>query len=57
MNTVKEQAEMLESLMWAVTQAGGNPSIVKREDMTLRELVKTLGPNGVRFYYDKRERK
>lgn len=48
----KANKEFLDSLNKAIVDAGGNPKVIVRPDMTLTELMNILGVNGVRFNFD-----
>ena len=50
----KSNKEFLDSLNKAIVDAGGNPETmtVVRPDVTLTELMNSLGVNGVRFTFD-----
>lgn len=48
----KANKEFLDSLNKAIVDAGGNPKVIVRPDVTLTELMNTLGVNGVRFTFD-----
>lgn len=48
----KSNKEFLDSLNKAIVDAGGNPKVIVRPDVTLTELMNTLSVNGVRFTFD-----
>lgn len=48
----KANKEFLDSLNKAIVDAGGNPIVIVRPDVTLTELMNILGVNGVRFTFD-----
>lgn len=48
----KSNKEFLDSLNKAIVDAGGNPKVIVRPDVTLTELMNSLGVNGVRFTFD-----
>lgn len=48
----KSNKEFLDSLNKAIVDAGGTPESVVRPDVTLTELMNSLGVNGVRFTFD-----
>lgn len=48
----KSNKEFLDSLNKAIVDAGGNPKVIVRPDVTLTELMNILGVNGVRFTFD-----
>lgn len=48
----KANKEFLDSLNKAIVDAGGNPKVIVRPDVTLTELMNILGVNGVRFTFD-----
>ena len=48
----KANKEFLDSLNKAIVDAGGNPKVIVRPDVTLTELMNSLGVNGVRFTFD-----
>lgn len=48
----KSNKEFLDSLNKAIIDAGGNPKVIVRPDVTLTELMNILGVNGIRFWFD-----
>lgn len=48
----KANKEFLDSLNKAIVDAGGNPKVIVRPDVTLTELMNIIGVNGVRFTFD-----
>lgn len=53
----KSNKEFLDSLNKAIIDAGGNPKVVVRPDVTLTELMNILGVNGIRFWFDPNSKK
>lgn len=53
----KANKEFLDSLDKAIVDAGGNPKVIVRPDVTLTELMNILGVNGVRFWFDPNSKK
>ena len=50
---IRMEKEMIVSLVEAISEAGGDPLSVIRDDMTLKDIVAALAPNRIRFFYDK----